>query len=168
MYHLKRKNPIDFGRGRIQDGRLGRPCRKKCFFVINGKPLSCFQLFLVTTFLTPGELFRDNDQNRDDDQMVSCFQFSSLIIWNMYDLFHSMAGDSPSLMVYLINVVMVGVTCKPHNLRMAGWFWRFRAKFLVKKESALNDLTSVVSCTASLSLSPPSFMRATFPKLRAA
>ena len=93
MYHLKRKNPIDFGHGRIQDGRLGRQSWKQ-FFVINGKPLIWFQLFLVITFLTPGELFRD------DDQMVSCFQFTSLIIRNMYDLFHSMAGDSPSLMVY--------------------------------------------------------------------
>ena len=36
----------------------------------------------------------------DDDQMVSCFQFTSLIIWNMYDFFHLMAGDSSSLMVY--------------------------------------------------------------------
>ena len=38
-----------------------------------------------------------------DDQMVSCFQFTSLMIWTMYDLFHSMAGDSPSLMVYIIS-----------------------------------------------------------------
>ena len=39
MYHLKRKNPIDFGRGRIQDGRLERPSWKKCFNV-GGFPIS--------------------------------------------------------------------------------------------------------------------------------
>ena len=88
MYHLKRKNPIDFGRGgsKMADWVA---ILKKNVFCNKWKTAYLISIIFGYYIPTPGELLRD------DDQMVSCFQFTSLIIWNMYDLFHSMVGDSP-------------------------------------------------------------------------